>query len=81
MTVQETIERAVAEFSELFGQPVHSVTGVEPAEDGGWTVLVDVVELERIPRSTSLLATYGVEVDERGRLISYKRLRRFSSGM
>ncbi|HEX3590338.1 MAG TPA: gas vesicle protein GvpO, partial [Pseudonocardiaceae bacterium] len=50
------------------------------SDDGGWSVLVDVVELERVPQSTSLLATYRVDVDDRGRLVSYERLRRFTLG-
>jgi hypothetical protein len=79
-SLREMAERAVREFTELHGRPAHGVTGVRRLDDGGCSVLVDVVELERIPQSTSLLATYRVDVDERGRLVSYERLRRFTLG-
>jgi hypothetical protein len=78
--LREMAERAVREFTALFGRPAHGVTGVRKSADGGWSVLVDVVELERVPQSTSLLATYRVDVDDRGRLVSYERLRRFTLG-
>jgi hypothetical protein len=43
-------------------------------------VLVDVVELERIPSTTSVMATYRVDVDGGGALTGYERLRRFTRG-
>jgi hypothetical protein len=55
------------------------VTGARRTNDG-WSVLIDVVELERVPQSTNLLATYRVDTDDRGRLVSYERLRRFTLG-
>jgi gas vesicle protein GvpO len=77
---REMAAHAVQEFTALYGHPAHQVTGIRKSDDGGWSVLVDVVELERIPQSTSLLATYRVDVDERGQLVSYERLRRFTYG-
>src|SRR5215469_11629477 len=76
----EVADRAVREFTTMFGQEAYRVSGVRKSDDGGWSVLVDVVELERIPQSTSLLATYRVDVDDRCRLMSYERLRRFTLG-
>jgi hypothetical protein len=49
-------------------------------EKDGWSVLVDVVELERVPMTTSVMATYRVDVDTAGDLCGYERLRRFSRG-
>jgi hypothetical protein len=49
-------------------------------EKDGWSVLVDVVELERVPTTTSVMATYRVDVDTAGDLCGYERLRRFSRG-
>jgi Gas vesicle synthesis protein GvpO len=80
MPLREVAENAVCEFTSLFGQPAYRVTGVRRSDDDGWSVLVDVVELERIPQSTSLLATYRVDVDNEGQLVSYQRLRRFTLG-
>jgi hypothetical protein len=54
-------------------------TGVRREEDG-WSVLVDVVELERIPSTTSVMATYRVDLDDSGELTGFQRLRRFNRG-
>ncbi|HEX5115294.1 MAG TPA: gas vesicle protein GvpO [Pseudonocardiaceae bacterium] len=80
MSLRDMAQHAVQEFVSLVGEPAYRMTGVRRLDDGGWSVLVDVVELERIPQSTSLLATYRVDVDDRGRLVSYERLRRFTLG-
>lgn len=74
------VRAAVREFCALSGKEPDSVTGARRAEGGGWSVLVDVVELERIPSSTSVLATYRVDIDRDGGLGSYERLRRYSRG-
>lgn len=74
------IRAAVEQFGEIAGRQPDGVTGVRPAEGGGWSILLDVVELERIPASTSVLATYRVDVDGNGVLQSYERLRRYTRG-
>lgn len=48
--------------------------------DGGWCVVVDVLEVPRIPDTTSLLASYEVQIDERGELKEYSRVRRYRRG-
>lgn len=63
----------------LIGKDPESVTGVEPSEDG-WLVDVEVIEDRRIPSSTDILATYEVEIDDNGELLSYRRVRRYSRG-
>jgi hypothetical protein len=45
-----------------------------------WLVSVDVCELERIPNTTDVIATYVVQLDDRGGLLGYKRDRRFPRG-
>ena len=68
---------ALAQFTELIGQSPHAVTGARPQGEG-WSLLIDVVELERVPDTTSVLATYRVDTDRDGNLTSYERLRRFT---
>ena len=42
---------ARSELQELLGRPVHAVLGMEKDdEDGGWTVTLEVIEVDRIPR-------------------------------
>lgn len=75
------VRAAMRQFRELTGRAPDSVTGARSLEDGkGWSVLVDVVELERVPTTTSVMATYRVDLDRDGELTGYERLRRFSRG-
>lgn len=74
------VRSALKQFAELTGRRPESVTGARPLDEGGWSVLVDVVELDRIPSSTSVLATYRVDLDAQGSITSYERLRRYTRG-
>ena len=64
---------------DLTGYPPEAVSGLQWDGDS-WLVTVDVVELERIPSTTDLLATYVVQLDDSGGLLGYKRTRRFVRG-
>jgi gas vesicle protein GvpO len=63
-------------LEELTGHQLDGVSAVS-REEHGWRVDVDVLEVPRIPDTTSLLATYAVELDENGRLLQYRRVRRY----
>ncbi|MFF8375599.1 gas vesicle protein [Streptomyces sp. NPDC015661] len=71
---------AVEQIAELLGRVPESVSSLRPVEDG-WEAVVEVLELERIPDTTSILASYKITVDAEGELISYERTRRYSRGM
>jgi hypothetical protein len=82
LSARDAVEAVREEFPALLGRPVESVLGVERAEengngDAGWLVTVQVVELERIPRSTDVLGAYAVELDGGGELVGYRRRRRY----
>ena len=63
-------------IQDLTGYPPESVSGLQ--WDGEtWLVTVDVCELERVPSTTDVLATYVVQLDDGGGLLGYKRTRRF----
>ena len=74
---REVIERVRRELPALLGHPVEAVLGLEPEDDKGWSVTVQVVELSRIPHSTDVLGAYTVTLDRQGELQSYKRRRRY----
>ncbi len=78
MSAREAIEQVREEFPSLLGRPIESVLGVERQDGDGWQVTVQVVELERIPRSTDVLGAYAVELDDGGELIGYRRRRRYN---
>ncbi len=73
------VRSALEQFADLTSLEPVAATGVRREQDG-WSVLVDVVELERIPSTTSVMATYRVDVDRSGMLCGYERLRRFTRG-
>ena len=70
------ISKARAQLRELTGRNTEAVTSVERGEDG-WILSVEVVELMRIPDSTSILGSYEVRVDDEGNLIEYGRTARY----
>lgn len=71
---------AAGQLAQLLGRVPDSVTSLKPTEDG-WEAQVEVVELERIPDTTSVMASYKVALDSDGALVSYERTRRYSRGM
>jgi hypothetical protein len=68
-------------------ETIKDLTGFEPESASGlqwdgesWLVTVDVCELERVPNTTDVMATYVVQLDDGGGLLGYKRSRRFQRG-
>jgi len=70
---------AAAALAEITGRRTETVLGVRREEDG-WSVLVEVVELSRVPNSTDVLGSYRVTVDRDGELTGYERVRRYQRG-
>lgn len=75
----EVLRHARAQFTELTGMTPESVTSFERDEDG-WTLEIEVLELERVPDTMSLIASYEVALDPDGELTGYHRLRRYERG-
>ena len=70
------VREAVRQFGDLNGTEPEQVSGVR-STDGGWSILVEVLDLERVPSTTSVLSTYRVDVDSSGKLIGFERVRRY----
>jgi hypothetical protein len=70
------LRTARSAFEETAGRRVESVSSVT-RDDEGWRLAFEVVELERIPDSTSLLGSYEVLADGDGNLVGYERVRRY----
>jgi hypothetical protein len=79
MTAAQAAQRGLRQIAELTGRQTEGVTGVEPAEDG-WVVGVEVLEEQRIPSSSDILAIYEADIGSGGELLSYRRLRRYARG-
>jgi hypothetical protein len=76
-SAREAVEHVREELPALLGRPVESVLGAQPDDDGGWHVIVQVVELARVPNSTDVLGAYLVILDDEGELVGYQRQRRY----
>lgn len=74
--LQDVMSRSRRELETLMGQPVESMSAVRRRDDG-WLLTFEVVELERIPASTSVLGSYEVVVDSVGGVLEYERTRRY----
>ncbi|MET9319457.1 gas vesicle protein GvpO [Streptomyces sp. NPDC003038] len=75
----EIIRSARRQLVELIGVEAETVSACERTAEG-WTLSVEVVELERVPDTMSLLASYTVELDRQGELTGYRRHRRYERG-
>ena len=79
LSAGELITAARQTIEELTGFAAESVSGFQ--WDGeAWLVSVDVCELERVPNTTDVMATYVVQLDDKGGLLGYKRDRRYQRG-
>jgi len=79
LTARELTHAAAEAVQELSGYKPEGVSAFQ--WDGEtWLVTVDVCELTRIPNTTDVMATYVVQLDDRGGLMGYKRVRRYLRG-
>jgi len=79
LSVSEIAARAKDQLSALTGLKASTVSSLSHDEDG-WHIVADLIELKRIPEASDILATYEVQLDEKGNLVSYQRTRRYTRG-
>jgi hypothetical protein len=60
----------------LTGRHPEAVSALQRTHDG-WRVVLEIVELERIPQTTDILASYAVDLDADGELAGYQRVHRY----
>jgi hypothetical protein len=68
--------RALQELEALVGCPAEGVSGIR-RDDDGWVVMVDVLELERLPATTDVMGLYEVTLDGDGEVSGYRRVKRY----
>ncbi|MFE6648637.1 gas vesicle protein [Nocardioides sp. NPDC057772] len=69
-------EHVLEELEALVGCPAEGVTAIR-RDDDGWVVTADILELERVPETTDVLASYEVTVDKDGEITGYHRVNRY----
>ena len=79
MSAARAMRSAAEQLAELLGRTPDSVSALKPTDEG-WQAEVEVVELERIPDTTSVMASYRVTLDKNGELLAYQRVRRYTRG-
>jgi hypothetical protein len=79
VSAPQAMRGAAGQLAELLGTTPESVSALQPKDDG-WMAHVEVVELERVPDTMTVMATYRVTLDAQGQLLGYERLRRYARG-
>ena len=74
---REAAQIAPSYITEITGREPAQMTAIEPTDEGGWIVEVEIVEERRIPSSADMLALYEIELDADGELLAYSRTRRY----
>jgi hypothetical protein len=67
-------KKLLIEMTEL---KIDTVSSMVRNAEGCWQVTVELIEMNRIPNSTDMLATYEVTLDDEGKLMGYQRSRRY----
>jgi len=78
-TAPQAAREAASQLSELTNQKLDGVSAVNK-RDSGWQVVVNLIELARIPHSTDVLGSYEVLLDAEGNMQSYHRGSRYLRG-
>ncbi|MFJ8666139.1 gas vesicle protein [Streptomyces sp. NPDC093600] len=77
--ISTAMRRASAQLAELLRCEPGSVSAVKSTEEG-WSADVEVTEIEKVPDTMSVMASYHVALDPEGRLVGYERTRRYARG-
>lgn len=73
------MRHATGQLAQMLQCEPASVSALKPTDDG-WLANVEVVEIERVPDTASVMASYRVHLDEQGQLVGYERTRRYGRG-
>jgi hypothetical protein len=80
MSAREAADIAREFITDMSGREPVAMTSVEPTDDDGWVVEVEVIEERRIPSSADILGVYEIELDPEGELLAFHRVRRYMRG-
>ncbi|MEU5214510.1 gas vesicle protein [Streptomyces sp. NPDC020742] len=73
------MRHAAAQLAEMLQCEPDSVSALKRTDDG-WSADVEVVEIQRVPDTASVMASYRVHLDEWGELVGFERTRRYARG-
>jgi hypothetical protein len=75
----DAARRARQQLEELTGNEAVSVSALSKTDDG-WTVRVEIVEVEKVPPTTNVMGSYEVNLDDEGDLVGYELVHRYYRG-
>lgn len=78
LTGAQLAQKARDELAEITGLEPESVIALDRSGDGNWKVTVELLELARIPETDDVLGAYEAELDEKGALLHYARVDRYT---
>ncbi|MFI1158503.1 gas vesicle protein [Streptomyces sioyaensis] len=73
------MHHAAAQLAQMLQCEPGSVSALKGTDDG-WSADVEVVEIQRVPDTASVMASYRVYLDDQGELVGYERTRRYARG-
>jgi len=76
VVARRLLDAAREQVAQVTGHPVEGISGFR-RDDDGWLIDVEVRELERIPNTMDLLASYEVKVSADGDVVGFERRRRY----
>jgi len=77
MQPRELLDAAREQAESLIGRSVESVSSLDRGDDDSWIVRLEVVELERVPNTMDLIASYEIRLSDDGDLLGFDRRRRY----
>jgi hypothetical protein len=72
----QAVQAAKEYLVQLTGREPEAVSGLERSGDG-WSVTLEVVEMERVPETTDVMGSFRVQLDQGGELSGCTRVRRY----
>jgi hypothetical protein len=76
VVARQLLDAAREQVAEVTGHPVEGISGMR-RDDDGWVIDVEVRELERVPNTMDLLASYQVTLSKDGDVVGFERRRRY----
>lgn len=79
MTGLQIANKAKEQITALTGLKADTVSAFKKNPEG-YQVDVEMLEMAHVPNNLDLLATYEIQLDAQGNMISYRRTRRYHRG-
>jgi hypothetical protein len=75
----QVFDRAKEQLTVITGRDPDSISAFAPSEDG-WELTIEMVDIDKIPPTTSVMASYQLEVDDEGNILEYQLMDRYVRG-